>query len=100
MDMTKLIGKIVIFPFGTNKFKGIRVEKETAKKFEYDLYKNMDMEFKPKPHQIMKNTIIHVTDDKDEAIRILNDLKLKSENLEHVQKIFKDAIKDYTNTGN
>ena len=60
----------------------------------------MPMEYKPKPYQIMKNTIIHVTEDKDEAIKILNDLKLKSDNLLEAENLFRSTVKSHTNTGN
>lgn len=79
MDLTILKGKIVIFPYGS-KFKGYRVDNETPKKFEFDTYRNYpNLEYKPKPDMIMKNSIIHVTEDREEAIKILQELNSKAE---------------------
>lgn len=90
MDLTILKGKIVIFPYGS-RFKGYRVDNETPKKFEFDAYRNQpNMTFKPTPDMIMKNLIIHITDDRDEAIAILKELNDKAELVNKLQKEIND----------
>lgn len=88
--LDSLIGKIVIFPYGSS-YKGTRVVNETNKKFEYDSFKHVTEGFKPKPCILMKNIIIHITEDEEEAIEILNNLNSLTDQLKKLKVEIRDT---------
>ena len=98
MNMTYIKDYYIVFEYGIKRYISYQVDQETPKKVIWDRYKDDDMKFKISPETILKNSIIHITKDKQESLEVCHKLNTIARKIKKHESDLLETLKVVSNT--